>query len=440
MDLKYFLVFPLLSMAIGMSTEDIFFECDLSDPFEMVIQCNKRTQHYRDHYAENTNCNNYQSNPTKITFHDCHMTTLPNILSTDLHRFTDVRTINISGMGLDSLNGFDHLHFQQLKELIAYENKFQQMYYYNIFDGISLEFLDLAFNQFTEISSIRISRTTALKILILSHNQIGTLNMYTFNELTNLEVLKLSYNPLQNLEIGVFDELKNLQRLSLAFTNLSHIDFVVFSPLINLHSLDISGNQIKKIDIGMHMAAFNQLAEIDISGNYIFEINEFSKAMFPSLMRLDLRGNHFNCSYLPKLLSSFDNLKLEVDSSSMIAPGKSYRGIACQSSMVKDEPILDRSTESSLDVKAPTIFNSETTMENVPNSINEDVRNSLLELKGTIHTIYLIEIFSVLIFIMSLAIVLYAQRDRIIVQFQQRWTTRAQKNSLKLDDDVESVI
>lgn len=99
------------------------------------------------------------------------------------------------------------------------------------------------------------------------------------------------------------------------------MDFHVLSPLMNLVSLDFSKNHIKDINtFGEHLAVFSHLRL------------GLTNSTFPALNYLNLRDNQLGCSHLKRILRPFDlhRLRLDVDPSSKIKRGSSYRGVACQ--------------------------------------------------------------------------------------------------------------
>lgn len=387
-------------------------------------------------------------------------------------REAPISTMRFSNLGLNSLVMENMLGHKHLQILYADHNNLKELPK-GIFADNKIEFLDLAFNQFTEIESIERSGARNLKTLNLSHNKITTLNRIYQDGLVRLETLDLSSNALDSLEQILFIHLINLKHLNLSHTNLLDFDFGLLSPLPqrSIQSLDISDNRIRKFRVYYKPETFQSLETIRMNANEMEDLNGLLPSNFPKLKHLDLRDNNFDCSHLATVLGSFDSreLQLDADQSDEIEYRESYRGLACDEywtteltsttieSTTESESTSIETSSSTMEIELSTSTSIETTTDpeisSTLSTIDAEFTSSTMEtgsgwvtlettsaLAGSIETTakdrkmtnrefehetsdnnnyYFITFLIMIVIIVILATILYSNRNRLFSKFEQ---------------------
>ncbi len=171
----------------------------------------------------------------------------------------------------------------------------------NIREFTNLKFLNLAYNQISDISALEI--LTGLTELALWNNPIGN-NISALSNLTNLTKLELSNTQLNNIyelsslsniielsidtnkisDISALRSLTKLKILKLSHNKISNI--VALRNLTNIIKLDLSYNKIRDI------SALSNLTKIEILHSQNNKIsNILAVSNFTKLIELNLRNN-----------------------------------------------------------------------------------------------------------------------------------------------------
>lgn len=162
-----------------------------------------------------------------------------------------------------------------------------------------------------QISSIYVISPFNLieKIWIHTNNITDITNLAQFSKMPNLVYLHASFNPIKDLT--PIKENLALENLYLSYTQQSSIDLKIFSKL-KLKLLDISNNDMKKIDFNQ-IEINENMEEIDINDNGLTEF-DYKKMFekFPSIKKIHISRNIFNCSYLESVFNYTDNKSIEV--------------------------------------------------------------------------------------------------------------------------------
>lgn len=265
----------------------------------------------------------------RISFQSCNISKLTSENFDEIEDHS-VSEINVSGVGLTSLNDLIFIRFKELNKLIASKNQINKIFIFNN----KLEYLDLSFNNFDNIDVI-IAYDNKLETLILSNNKITKIRDNVFANFSQLTSLELSFNDLKEINGRPFDELMNLEHLNLANTNLSHISIESLANLTKLISLDLSENHIKAIDMKTSSAIFSNLQRFVMHTNGLNELNGFQSEKFPQLLDLDLRRNDLKCSDLKSILDSFGKGgDGDLPSEPILSenPEQAYQGLSCKPS------------------------------------------------------------------------------------------------------------
>lgn len=199
-------------------------------------------------------------------------------------------------------------------------------------DIIIIEQLNISNNFIEEIDPSTFKAIPNLLRLDLSHNDIKYLHENAFDTLIHLKELDLSFNPIENLQIETFAYLQQLEILSFKHTKLNSIQLGIFLYQHNLKSLDLSENNLKTVNFEQHSPIFHDLLILYLSKNHLTDLNGFHNKIFPQLRRLDIRANHFTCTYLQGFIERIDWSKLRlVNNPQLTKEHKAHvRGVNCE--------------------------------------------------------------------------------------------------------------
>ncbi|KAM0069134.1 putative leucine-rich repeat-containing, plant-type, leucine-rich repeat domain superfamily [Helianthus debilis subsp. tardiflorus] len=234
-----------------------------------------------------------------------------------------------AGITCDNITG--HVHKIHLPGIFAYPSDYNTIKEYNkairqmlrgdISQSIlylkQLEHLDLSCNDFRGIQIPRFMGSLGnLRYLNLSHSGFGGTIPPQLGNLTELEVLCLgsSYHAFESTSIinmQWLSSMRSLRHLDMSGVNLTEASdwFQVINTLPSLAQLHLSRSGLP--DIHPNVASLNLtfLSSLDLSGNYFF--NSFMPRWIfsiTSLVSLDLSGCHFSGPPIPSSTSSFHNL------------------------------------------------------------------------------------------------------------------------------------
>ncbi|NXM61679.1 LRIG1 protein, partial [Illadopsis cleaveri] len=199
-----------------------------------------------------------------------------------------------------------HLHHNRIRSI---EGSQLQPY-------VTLETLDLSFNDITEIRNGCFPQGLHIKELYLGSNRISTLEPGAFDSLSrSLLTLRLSKNRITQLPVKAF-RLPRLIQLELNRNRIRLIEGLTFQGLDSLEVLKLQRNNISKLTDG----AFWGLAKMQVlhlEYNSLTEVNSGSLYGLSSLHQLHLSNNSISrinpdgwsfCQKLHELILSYNNL------------------------------------------------------------------------------------------------------------------------------------
>uniref|UniRef100_A0A8B9GRV5 Leucine rich repeats and immunoglobulin like domains 1 n=1 Tax=Amazona collaria TaxID=241587 RepID=A0A8B9GRV5_9PSIT len=173
-----------------------------------------------------------------------------------------------------------HLHHNRIRSIEASQLK----------PYVSLETLDLSFNDITEIRNGCFPQGLHIKELYLGSNRISTLEPGAFDSLSrSLLTLRLSKNRITQLPVKAF-RLPRLIQLELNRNRIRLIEGLTFQGLDSLEVLKLQRNNISKLTDG----AFWGLAKMQVlhlEYNSLTEVNSGSLYGLSSLHQLHLSNN-----------------------------------------------------------------------------------------------------------------------------------------------------
>ncbi|XP_055611841.1 protein artichoke-like [Uranotaenia lowii] len=193
----------------------------------------------------------------------------------------------------------------KMEALFAANNSISDLIVHN--DTIhKMKTLDLSRNNLTSMTGI--SELNALEVLDLSFNKIGSLEISSFSKLTALIDLNLESTKISNLQHGTFSHQTALQRLDISYNNLNRIDLDIFTSSSEMEELFIDGNRLKEID-------FQEIPK-----------------MFKKLKSLSIADNHWNCSFLIKMIRYLNVMPITIGgfkTNEIISDKTNVKGIYC---------------------------------------------------------------------------------------------------------------
>ncbi|XP_052897991.1 uncharacterized protein LOC128304796 [Anopheles moucheti] len=188
--------------------------------------------------------------------------------------------LNLSGVKVKKVyvanNKLEEIYLSSSMELVSAGNNRIANILMDNATSMSLTTLDLDNNSITSFESI--NHLTSLVNLFLSNNRIGPLNLTSFAKLTKLEQLGLERTHISNLQHGTFAQQESLKWLDLSYNNLDRFDFDILTSSTALEKIFLDGNRLKSLDF------------------------QYLRKTFPSLVKIGLSDNNWNCTYLIKLV------------------------------------------------------------------------------------------------------------------------------------------
>ncbi len=129
--------------------------------------------------------------------------------------------------------GCAEIHMDQLKlvtaDLVLKEKGLKTLQQDDFHGLVSLEKLDLSFNELSVLPENIFKGLTSLKNINLSHNQLSALPENIFQVgFTNFMAINLGHNQLTELPEGLFKGLSKVTWLTLSFNKLSHLPEKIF--------------------------------------------------------------------------------------------------------------------------------------------------------------------------------------------------------------------
>ncbi|KAG5666389.1 hypothetical protein PVAND_014418 [Polypedilum vanderplanki] len=180
----------------------------------------------------------------------------------------------------------------------------------NAFTGTSIQFMELSYNNLTEVNAAWFTPiASSLIFLDLMNNRIREIGNAAFSPLTGLTNLLLAYNNIESIHPGAFNGLSNLLDLSLSTTTITELIPEWFSTLISLRTFSATNNRITSLPDGLFTSNTN-LAELYLYSNRIREIhsNAFGTATSRNLRTVYLTNNFVN-NIDPVWINDAENLQ-----------------------------------------------------------------------------------------------------------------------------------
>lgn len=243
------------------------------------------------------------------------------------------------------------INFIELQEVNMKQNNFLFLPNELFASSAKLKTVDLSYNNISIIGNTTF-RSNSILNLNLKHNQLNNLNFTLPRTLKNLELsfnlishiqkdfffgltalltLSLENNNLKTLPVGCFKDLNQLQVLSLSSNQINNFlpHAGIFTGLHSITTLEFSNNSLLDVS-GLLTQSLENLNTINIENNCISVCDaETVKKVLRNLHVININNNFFNCSYLKKILSEYEEYKI------FVKAGQEYftdniKGISCK--------------------------------------------------------------------------------------------------------------
>lgn len=249
----------------------------------------------------------------RIKFVSSSLNTIPNAI---FQKFPKVEILDVNGCGLRDMNGLSLNNAENLKILVAYDNKLMTLLDYALVHVKNLENLDLSRNQIESIHYHAFGGLENLRELSLSKNKISVIDDNVFLPLTSLKWMWLNHNKLTLASVHLFSKANiNLEGVYLNHNNISAISPHLFNNLGALKFLFLTGNHCINKDFVNFNIANNVNMKKDLNNCYKEYRNLIPGEEQQSIKNLlnDAENNYKKCEEDKEfLLESIDNINLKI--------------------------------------------------------------------------------------------------------------------------------
>uniref|UniRef100_A0A336MVZ7 CSON004955 protein n=1 Tax=Culicoides sonorensis TaxID=179676 RepID=A0A336MVZ7_CULSO len=166
--------------------------------------------------------------------------------------------------------------------------------YFTLTFYYKLQVLDISFNQLDDLGSKNFESQEKLYILMLNDNQLISLKKDAFRGLKELVELNLSNNRIEEIHHTAFNDLIKLIRLDMSNNQVVRLDGGVLRHLVSLDNLNFRNNQILDVPYEDNLEHLVKLSQLDLSANFIENVNNYSFDQMHQLRLLNLSRNVIN--------------------------------------------------------------------------------------------------------------------------------------------------
>lgn len=252
----------------------------------------------------------------RIKFMSSSLNSIPNAI---FQKFPKVEILEVFGCGLRDMNGLSLNNAENLRILVAYDNKLMTLVDYALVHVKNLENLDLSRNQIESIHYHAFSGLENLRELSLSRNKISVIDNNIFLPLSSLKWMWLNNNKLTLASVHLFSKANiNLEGIYLHNNNISAISPHLFDNLDELKFLFLNGNHCINKDFVNFNIANNVNIKRDLNNCYkeyrSLIPDEEQKHSINQLLS-DVEFDNKKCEEDKEfLLESLDNINLKINS------------------------------------------------------------------------------------------------------------------------------
>ncbi|XP_013137489.1 PREDICTED: chaoptin-like [Papilio polytes] len=247
-------------------------------------------------------------------------------LTNSLFNARNVIYLDLSFNNISNLNDTDFQMFPNLKVLKLSNNKIKNFNVPQINALSNVSIINLAHNR---ISHVDLKYFEELVGIDLSSNNISTINNTFSKNVDHLILVDLSNNTIENLPPGIFNNMKILKSLNLSSNHLTKLRYGSLKGLHNTEVLDISRNNILEFDVNVfHECQALKKLIIDYNRIKSVDVENFSHTL-SNLTVLSLGGNPLQCKEIVRNMKSGVKRLLEVTSIDKVYHEDNVYGIKC---------------------------------------------------------------------------------------------------------------
>lgn len=210
------------------------------------------------------------------------------IPKTIFSQFTELQSVEIKGIGLETLTQSDFTNANHLTNLNLKSNQLNTIESATFVFANQLDALVLSDNRINEIQDDAFKGLTKLRTLKLDHNQISVLKQNILSGLESLEYLFLYKNKIEIIESGALN-LPKLKEVFFGFNKLTVLPDDLFSLAPSVELVEFANNELK--NIGEAFTNCQMLSYINLENNQQLKDAKLLKfAKIPALQTLSLNN------------------------------------------------------------------------------------------------------------------------------------------------------
>lgn len=210
-------------------------------------------------------------------------------------KFTNLRTLSLSGSKLTEFDFGMLEHQRKLKSLDISYNNFHTMKNISLLESLFLREFTISGNHLNNTIEILQYLNPSVRFLDVSDNNLSELKVTTFRKLNSLTQLNMRNVNLFSLDAKPFLKLEKLKHLDVSSNDLEHFDFTLISSILrNLLMFKAVGCRLKNIsDVLSAFGMKPSLGELHLSENYLGDI-PFNAFKLFDLYRLNLSNTQLS--------------------------------------------------------------------------------------------------------------------------------------------------
>lgn len=219
--------------------------------------------------------------------------------STSLTRFTNLRELSLREAQLTEFDFGIMENVTKLERLDISRNDLERVSNIPFLEyAKNLAYLNVAENELECTPELVKYLSPSITSLIFTGNYMGKVNAGTFDRLINLQYLELVNMSLVLDDLKPFESLKRLRQLDISQNNLENCNFPPLSSSLreirNFKAVDCNVRNASKLITLFESSAL--LTKLDLSGNFLNELNVDALKNFRELQYLNLSNT--NLSYV----------------------------------------------------------------------------------------------------------------------------------------------
>lgn len=218
-----------------------------------------------------------------------------------LCNFTDITIVNVSNLGMTSLN--INTGFKRAEKLDASYNHLTEMSDLTLLPNITE--INYSHNDFINLN-LGITSSLHITKLDFSWNNIQSIGNESFSNLFTLQNLDLSHNNITSLNEDLFKNNGRINYLDISNNALINFNFIMFSKSQNLMALDLSYNNLTMVNASPAWI-LPEFKHLNIEGNAVTTefLNSILRETFPKMAKMTISKNQVECENFHKLLSKW---------------------------------------------------------------------------------------------------------------------------------------